>query len=162
MAGRMKMEPVQIFKTLADETRFKLLGLLLARDLCVGALANHLKISEAAVSQHLKQMRKAGLVKGEKRGYWTHYTVEKEKLRELSAFLRDLADMPACFDGVRIKETDNIMDCGKRKEKMCACQHQQPKKLTAKRGERIPVRIGECGGDAKHSGDRTDETGISE
>ena len=62
-------EFVQIVKTLADETRFKLVKLLLTHDLCVGALAQHLRISEAAVSQHLKYVREAGIVKGEKRGY---------------------------------------------------------------------------------------------
>jgi DNA-binding transcriptional ArsR family regulator len=55
---------IHVFKALADETRFKLLTLLLSHDLCVGALARHLGTSEAAVSQHLKQLREAGLVKG--------------------------------------------------------------------------------------------------
>ena len=73
------MEIVQVFKVLSDETRFKLINLLLTHDLCVGALAHHLGISEAAVSQHLKQLREVGLVKGEKRGYWTHYMVERNK-----------------------------------------------------------------------------------
>jgi DNA-binding transcriptional ArsR family regulator len=85
------MEPVRIFKALADETRFKLVKLLLNHDLCVGALAKQLSISEAAVSQHLKSLREAGLVRGEKRGYWTHYAVEKEMLQELGEFLGGLA-----------------------------------------------------------------------
>ena len=76
------MELSNAFKALSDESRFKLVNLLLTHDFCVGALAHHLKISEAAVSQHLRQLREAGLVKGEKRGYWTHYTVDKVKLRE--------------------------------------------------------------------------------
>jgi ArsR family transcriptional regulator, arsenate/arsenite/antimonite-responsive transcriptional repressor len=75
----MPTEFVQILKALADETRFNLLNLLLTHDSCVGALARHLKISEAAVSQHEKYLRKAGLVKGEKWGYWTHYPVAKER-----------------------------------------------------------------------------------
>jgi len=84
------MEAVELFKALSDETRFKLLQLLLTSDLCVGALAYQLKISEAAVSQHLKQLRKVGLVKGEKRGYWTHYMVEKNRLSEFGKILEDL------------------------------------------------------------------------
>ncbi len=39
------MEPVQILKALPDETRFKLVGLLLTHDLCVGALAKQLSIT---------------------------------------------------------------------------------------------------------------------
>jgi len=65
-----------ILKGLADGTRLKIIRLLLKYDLCVGALAHHLGISKPAVSQHLQVLRKAGLVKGEKRSYWTHHSVE--------------------------------------------------------------------------------------
>jgi len=78
---------IQMLKALSDETRFKLVNLLLTHDLCVGALAHRLGISEAAVSQHLKQLREVGLVKGEKRGYWTHYAVEKDGLSKLAEAL---------------------------------------------------------------------------
>ena len=60
----------------------------------VEALANLLGISEAAVSQHLKILRKAGLVKGEKRGYWTHYLPEKERLLEIAANLNVMVSKP--------------------------------------------------------------------
>ena len=58
---------VKSLKVLADEKRFKIITLLLKESYCVGALAKNLKISEAAVSQHLKILREAGFVKGEKK-----------------------------------------------------------------------------------------------
>src|SRR3989337_2510420 len=118
-AGIMTTECVQIFKTLADETRFNLIKLLLTHDLCVGALAKHLRISEAAVSQHLKYLRESGLVKGEKRGYWTHYTVEKDKLNELAELLRELTNLLPCSEGVCIKKLNAKIDCHKEGAKMC-------------------------------------------
>jgi DNA-binding transcriptional ArsR family regulator len=51
-------------KALADERRLKIIEILLHFDLCVGALARHLAISEAAASQQLQILRKAGLVRG--------------------------------------------------------------------------------------------------
>lgn len=78
-------------KALADETRYKLLQLLLEHDFCVGALSMRLGISEAAVSQHLQVLRKAGLVKGEKRGYYTHYQVERSALMEVGENINQLA-----------------------------------------------------------------------
>ena len=99
-------ELLQTLKTLADETRLNLVKLLLTHDLCVGALAKRLAVSEAAVSQHLKQLREAGLVKGEKRGYWTHYTVEKEKLNELAGLLRDSDGASALLRGRLHQETE--------------------------------------------------------
>jgi len=75
-------ELIKILKALADETRFKLVNLLLKYNLCVGALATRLNISESAISQHLKVLRDAGIVKGEKRGYYTHYYVDRKVLKE--------------------------------------------------------------------------------
>ncbi|MGD1154079.1 MAG: metalloregulator ArsR/SmtB family transcription factor [Syntrophales bacterium] len=144
------MEPVQIFKTLADETRFKLIKLLLTHDLCVGALAKHLSISEAAVSQHLKFLREVGLVRGDKRGYWTHYTVEKEKLHELAGLLRELTDLQPCPESFCIKKLNNKIDCHKEEEKMCNCKCQYPEKLKGKPEECTLEQIKECHGDTEH------------
>nr|WP_239559103.1 metalloregulator ArsR/SmtB family transcription factor [Sporohalobacter salinus] len=77
-------------KAIADEKRLKLLTLLLKQDYCVGALAKELGISKSAVSQHLKVLRKSGLVSGEKRGYWVHYSVQEDKLIKLSEKLKEL------------------------------------------------------------------------
>jgi DNA-binding transcriptional ArsR family regulator len=114
----MAPEFVQILKALSDETRFGIVKLLLSRDLCVGALAHHLGISEAAVSQHLKLLREAGLVKGEKRGYWTHYMVERNKLNELAELLTELTkpiphSKEVCIENVTTKST------AKRGEQKC-------------------------------------------
>jgi ArsR family transcriptional regulator, arsenate/arsenite/antimonite-responsive transcriptional repressor len=80
-----------VLSCLGDSTRFRILRLLLERDLCVGALARELKISEPAVSQHLKKLREGGLVAGEKRGYWMHYVVNTMPLIEAAEDLKALA-----------------------------------------------------------------------
>jgi len=146
----MATEFVQILKTLSDETRFELIKLLLTHDLCVGALAHHLRISEAAVSQHLKLLREAGLVKGEKRGYWTHYMVEKNKLNELAELLRELTNLLPCHEGVCIKKLNHKIDCHKEGTKMCDCKCQYPEKLKGKPEECTPEQIKECHGDKEH------------
>lgn len=73
---------------LTDETRFKIIQVLMEHDLCVGALARHLNISSAAVSQHLRLLQESGFVRGEKRGYWTHYAVEKDSIIEIAEELK--------------------------------------------------------------------------
>jgi len=144
------MAPVRIFKALADETRFKVVKLLLTQDLCVGALAKHLSISEAAVSQHLKCLRKAGLVKGEKRGYWTHYAVEKEKLLELAGLLGDLTRLEPCLECFCVKKPTSDKDCHKEEGKMCDCKCQQPDKLKTKPAECTLEQIRTCHGEKEH------------
>ena len=54
---------LKILKAVADENRMLILKLLLEFDFCVRALSKKVGISEAAVSQHLKIMREAGLIK---------------------------------------------------------------------------------------------------
>lgn len=85
------MDQTQVLKALADETRMNILNLLLCHSHCVGALARKLEISEAAVSQHLKILREAGLIIGEKKGYFMHYDVDKTVLHELAGKIEALA-----------------------------------------------------------------------
>ena len=92
-----------IFKALGDDTRLRIIDLLLTHDLCVGALAKRLGISEPAVSQHLKVMRKAGLVKGEKRGYWTHYSIDRNTLYEIAGEITERAERVSSSEGACLR-----------------------------------------------------------
>ncbi len=74
---------LKVFRAVGDEKRLKILSLLYQHGYCVGALARILGISEAAVSQHLRILREAGLLKGEKRGGYTFYEVNMELLKSL-------------------------------------------------------------------------------
>jgi ArsR family transcriptional regulator len=50
--------------------------------LCVNALAYRLGVTQSAVSQHLRVLKSAGLVKGERRGYRIHYFINQETLMQ--------------------------------------------------------------------------------
>ena len=80
-------------KALGDPKRFQLLQIMSERGYCVGALAHVSQLSEPAVSQHLKILREAGLVYGVKRGYYTHYSVDKEALGRIIAELEAMRSM---------------------------------------------------------------------
>ena len=81
---------VRIFKSLSVGTRIRMLEMLKGRNLCVNALARRLGISPAAVSQHLRVLRDADLVRAEKRGYYVHYTVNGETLQRWRRLVDDL------------------------------------------------------------------------
>jgi DNA-binding transcriptional ArsR family regulator len=85
----------RIFKVLSVVTRVRMIELLKGRSLCVNALARILKITPAAVSQHLRVLRDAEIVTAEKRGYFVHYSVKKERLAEWNQVARSLLDMKA-------------------------------------------------------------------
>lgn len=80
----------KVLKALGEPRRFQLLQLMARRGYCVQALARQSQLSEPAVSQHLKVLREAGLVYGVKRGYYTHYSLDKEVLGTLIAELEQL------------------------------------------------------------------------
>lgn len=102
---------LEIIKALSDETRLKIIDLLLNYDFCVGALSRHLNISEAAVSQHLRVLRRAGLVTGEKRGYYTHYDVKKELLEKAAQSIQEIAAQETSRKGCRQHLTGNHQYC---------------------------------------------------
>jgi ArsR family transcriptional regulator len=141
-----------ILKALADETRFRIINILLTHDLCVGALADRLGISKAAVSQHLQILRKAGLVRGEKRGYWTHYSVERSSIHQMAEELIKKANQAPDFRMTckkSVPDKINTDDMERRELAMCKDCCQQPDRLKGKPQECTPEQIRECHGDEK-------------
>jgi DNA-binding transcriptional ArsR family regulator len=57
--------------------------------LCVNALAHRLGVTQSAVSQHLRVLRQVGLVSGERRGSFVHYTLDRESLDRSLTALRE-------------------------------------------------------------------------
>lgn len=117
-----------ILKGLADKNRYQIVNLLLKHDFCVGALAHNLKITKAAVSQHLQILRKAGIVTGEKRGYWTHYSVNKQILHEISDTLKALADQPPSIESVCFEQCPPDAPRKERGHMTCKGQCERPEK----------------------------------
>ena len=74
----------RIFKVLSVETRVRIVHLLKRRSLCVNALASQLGITPAAVSQHLRILRDADIVKAQKQGFYVHYRLNESNLARLS------------------------------------------------------------------------------
>ena len=72
----------RMFKVLSVETRVRMIEMLAQRSLCVNALAHKLEITPAAVSQHLRVLRDAEVVRAEKQGYFVHYRVDEATLAE--------------------------------------------------------------------------------
>ena len=68
----------KVFKALSDETRLNILVLASKRNICQKGISKFLGISDSAVSQHIKILKEAGILKGIKEGYFVFYSVDKE------------------------------------------------------------------------------------
>jgi DNA-binding transcriptional ArsR family regulator len=78
------------FGALADPTRRRLLARLAGTDLAVWQLTAGLDVSQAAVSQHLRVLREAGLVTCRRDGRQNYYRLRPAALTELRDWLDEL------------------------------------------------------------------------
>jgi DNA-binding transcriptional ArsR family regulator len=85
------VELAEMFKVLSDPTRLRLVKLLGVHEgsLCVNALAHKLGVTQSAVSQHLRVLRQAGLVHGDRRGYRVHYSLDRTRLDQVMTNLSE-------------------------------------------------------------------------
>jgi len=81
-------ELVKAFKALSDETRLRILNLLLERECCVCEVMQALDISQTRASRNLGILYDVGFLKLRKDGLWSLYSVDREGLKD---HLGDLA-----------------------------------------------------------------------
>lgn len=81
-------DPVMFFRAVADETRWRIVRLVMDRALCVCELADILGMPQSSVSSHVQIIRKAGLLESETCGKWTYFRIARDRLALLKAVLR--------------------------------------------------------------------------
>jgi ArsR family transcriptional regulator, arsenate/arsenite/antimonite-responsive transcriptional repressor len=70
------MDPVQLFKCLADEIRLTCTLLIdQAGEVCVCELVDALEQSQPKISRHLAQLRNCGLLVDRRKGQWVFYSI---------------------------------------------------------------------------------------
>jgi len=80
-------EMVKAMKSLSDETRLRILNLLLERECCVCEVMQALEISQTRASRNLSILHDAGFLKLRKDGLWSLYSIDKEKVNPYYANL---------------------------------------------------------------------------
>ena len=68
----------EIFKTMGDPTRIKIINALREKELCVCDLSELLEMSSSAISHQLRILRNANLVKYRKEGRSVYYSLDDE------------------------------------------------------------------------------------
>ena len=82
----MKIESV--FEALSSTPRRKILAYLSEASMTAGEIAERFEMSKPALSKHLKILENAGLVRGEKKGQFVHYSLaDQNMLATLHSFL---------------------------------------------------------------------------
>ena len=103
-------ETAVLLKLLGDKTRLAIMGLLNHEACCVCELVEIFQMSQPAISQHLRKLRDAGLVKEQRKGQWMFYSLNYDhaSLRLLQSLLAFVPDQKEKLDtleaqGLRIR-----------------------------------------------------------
>lgn len=92
----------EIFKLLGDKNRLAIIALLKERELCVCELVELLQTSQPNISQHLRKLKDAGLLRESRKGQWVYYSLnieDKPHLEPIFAILPSAKDKLLQFTG---------------------------------------------------------------
>lgn len=73
----------KVFKALGHPIRYKIVKFLMDEPKCVCKLNENVEFSQANLSQHLKILKDSGILKSEKVGLNTFYSISCEEIKEL-------------------------------------------------------------------------------
>lgn len=89
---------VDIFKALSEESRLRILALLLQDELCVCEIEECLNMTQSNASRHLTALRKCGILETYKKAQWAYFKISenfKQEHQNLWLYLsQSLKDLP--------------------------------------------------------------------
>jgi DNA-binding transcriptional ArsR family regulator len=78
-------------KALGHPARIAILKLLIKKQVCIcGDIVDELPLSQSTVSQHLKELKEAGLIKGEIEGAKVCYCIDEKEWENAKTYLSNL------------------------------------------------------------------------
>jgi ArsR family transcriptional regulator len=107
-------EVVKAMKALSDETRLRILNLLVERECCVCEVMQALDISQTRASRNLSLLHDAGFLKMRKDGLWSLYSIDQEGMDEYFADLVEAVEKSlrgnqlAVLDRERLRKAERI------------------------------------------------------
>jgi ArsR family transcriptional regulator len=101
-----------ILKLLGDKTRLTIVAILKHRECCVCEFLEVFEMSQPSISQHLRKLKDAGMVREERRGQWIYYSLNQQS--ELYGLIQDiLVHVPDQTEKIKMIEKSNpTLRCG--------------------------------------------------
>lgn len=105
---------VRAVKALSDETRLRILNLLLERECCVCEVIQVLDISQTRASRNLNILYDAGFLKLRREGLWAYYSIDKTDLEDYLSLLLKAIELGlannkvASLDREHLKEAQRL------------------------------------------------------
>ncbi|WP_275896252.1 ArsR/SmtB family transcription factor [Paraliobacillus sediminis] len=73
-------EKADFFKALGDETRIRIIGMLLIDNLCMCEIVAGLDVPTSTISHHLKILERGNVIESQKEGRYTVYYLNKDSV----------------------------------------------------------------------------------
>ena len=105
---------VKAMKALSDETRLRILNILLERECCVCEVMQALDISQTRASRNLGILHDAGFLRMRKEGLWALYSIDQDGIKEYYSSLVETVrrslenDEVAALDRKRLKTAERV------------------------------------------------------
>jgi ArsR family transcriptional regulator, arsenate/arsenite/antimonite-responsive transcriptional repressor len=99
------------FHALSDETRLRIVDLLVSGEKCVCDLQDAIGAAQSRLSFHLRVLREAGLVRDRRQGRWNFYSLRPEVLEQMAAYLRERRPDEAAWGACGCTETHEGRCC---------------------------------------------------
>jgi ArsR family transcriptional regulator len=101
-----------VLKLLGDKTRLTIVGLLNLRECCVCEFQEVFDTSQPSISQHLRKLKDAGIVKEERRGQWIYYSLNSQS--DLYGLIKDILEhVPDQTEKIKqIEKSNPTLRCG--------------------------------------------------
>jgi ArsR family transcriptional regulator len=98
----IKINLIEILKSLSHQNRIRIINLLKQQQLCVCELENIMGVNQSNASRHLRKLKQVNLIKGNKKAQWIYYSLNKDLFNQhnfLQSILEDELDLLAiCQD----------------------------------------------------------------
>ena len=80
-------------KALGHPARVSIIEYLMKTEACIcGDIVDHLPLAQPTVSQHLKELKTAGLIKGNVEGTSVCYCIDEKAIEKLQGYLNNISD----------------------------------------------------------------------
>ncbi len=107
----------EIYKAFSDESRLRIINILMQKELCVCEIEVVLEMSQSNVSRHLTKLKNAEIVNSKKESQWVFYTINK-KFIECNGYL--YAHLKNSFStDIQLNEDINKLNSLERQSTIC-------------------------------------------
>ena len=101
-------ELTKLFKALSDETRIRILKVLMERECCVCEVMQSLDISQSRASRNLGILADAGFVKSRRGGLWIIYSIDEQTVNSHAASLTEMLRSFLVNDEIILQDRERL------------------------------------------------------